>query len=102
MCLVCFFLMPPAGAHLPDPKLPVNINYVFGFSDSHPQTWMGSTAYLAVWMAMLLSCAFLPAHLVLCRLSQFRSSQRNEKFSAWRQSAGPSCPLNLVTDSQLN
>jgi hypothetical protein len=74
VCLVCFFLMPPAGAHLADPRTPLNIDYVFGFDDAHPQTWMGSTTYLALWMATLLAVAFVPAHLVLCRLSKPISS----------------------------
>jgi hypothetical protein len=69
-CLVCFFLMPPAGAHLGNPHLPLNINYVFGFDDAHPQTWMNPHLYLGVWMVTLLLGAFVPAHYVLQRISK--------------------------------
>ncbi|MHA3772383.1 acyl-[ACP]--phospholipid O-acyltransferase [Verrucomicrobiota bacterium sgz303538] len=68
LCLVAYFWLPPAGATLADPKLPVNVNYVFGFDDAHPQQWMPSGAYLLVWMSALLGLAYVPTHLVLKRL----------------------------------
>ncbi|MEJ7659476.1 MAG: hypothetical protein WKG07_07570 [Hymenobacter sp.] len=37
LCLVACFLLPPAGTVLPNPQIPVNINYVFGFDDAHAQ-----------------------------------------------------------------
>ena len=52
---------------LPDSKIPVNINYVYGFDDAHPQTWMPGPAYLLVWMTGLLVVFYLPTHLVLRR-----------------------------------
>ena len=67
LCLICFFAMPPAGALLTDPKLPVNINYVWGFSDTTPQPWMNSRLYLGVWMLSLFLIAYLPVHLGLTR-----------------------------------
>jgi len=38
--LVCYFCMPPPGTVRANPKQPVNINYVYGFSDQAPQSWM--------------------------------------------------------------
>jgi hypothetical protein len=67
LCLLCYFLMPPAGAHLADPRLPVNINYVWGFSDDAPQSWMPHGVYLVVWMLALPSIAYLPVHWLLNR-----------------------------------
>jgi hypothetical protein len=65
---VAYFLLPAAGTVLPDPKIPVNINYVFGFDDAHPQTWLPAPVYLLLWMTGLLVVFYLPTHLVLRRL----------------------------------
>ena len=67
LCLVCYFWMPPAGAVLADPKLPVNINYVHGFNDAQPQSWLPAPAYLAAWMAVLAAVVYTPTHWVLDR-----------------------------------
>ncbi len=64
-CLVSFFFLPPAGAILPNPKTPVNVNYVFGLSDAAPQTLMAPGLYLVVWMLVLLVVAFIPTHFIL-------------------------------------
>jgi hypothetical protein len=84
VCVICFYFLPPAGAHLASAKLPTNINYVFGFDDAHPQTWMVSAAYLAFWMMVLLVCAFVPAHLALRRLSDVPLVFRNVSAGLWR------------------
>ncbi|HEX8424939.1 membrane-associated protein [Hymenobacter sp.] len=65
LCLVAYFFLPPAGAVMPDPKIPVNINYVYGFDDAHPQTWLPAPVYLLGWMAALFLVAYLPTHMVL-------------------------------------
>lgn len=75
LCLLCFFALPPAGAVLPDPKLPVNINYVWGFSDAAPQSWMDPRVYLAVWMTALPAIAYLPVHALLSRWKGGREIQ---------------------------
>ena len=72
LCLVAFFLLPPAGATLSDPKLPLNVNYVFGLDDAHPQTLMPAGLYLAVWILALFALAYLPTHLALARLAARR------------------------------
>ncbi len=98
VCLICFWFLPPAGAHLSDPKLPTNINYVFGFDDSHPQTWMGATAYLGLWMLTLLVCAFIPAHLALRRLSGRALVFRNLRAAVYRWRSDVSGRSRLLGD----
>ena len=68
ICLISFFFLPPAGAHLANPQAPMNIDYVFGFNDAKPQTWMPAGAYLVVWMSALLVVAGLPTHFLLRKL----------------------------------
>lgn len=65
LCLVAYFLLPPAGAVLADPKIPVNVNYVHGFDDAHPQTWLPAPLYLLGWMLTLLVMVYLPTHWAL-------------------------------------
>ena len=65
LCLVAFFLLPPAGAHLANPNTPVNVNYVFGMNDAEPQHWIAPGLYLAVWMTGLLAIFYLPTHCIL-------------------------------------
>ena len=68
LCLVAYFLLPPAGARLPDPNTPLNVNYVYGLDDSRPQTWMPQAVYLPVYMLLLFLLAYVPSHLILSRL----------------------------------
>jgi hypothetical protein len=65
LCLVAYFFLPPAGTVLSDPKIPVNINYVFGFDDTHAQTWLPGPVYLLGWMLTLFVVFYLPTHLLL-------------------------------------
>ena len=67
LCLVCFIAMPPAGAEFAGQLKPNNINYVWGFDDSQPQTWMPSHVYLGVWMTALFALVYTPTHLLLRR-----------------------------------
>jgi len=73
LCLIAFFLLPPAGAHLSDPLLPLNVNLVCGFDDAHPQTWMPPGAYLVVWMGALFALAYVPTDLILRRIRPIAS-----------------------------
>jgi hypothetical protein len=77
LILVCFFLMPEQPAPADNPNLPVNINYVRGFSDTEPQHWMPPLAYLGLLMVALPTCVFLPTHLILSRV--FRKSDSGSK-----------------------
>lgn len=68
LCLIAYFLLPPAGALLPDPQLPRNVNYVFGMDDTKPQAMLPPLGYLGAWMAALIGIVFLPTHLVLLKV----------------------------------
>ncbi len=68
LCLVCFFFLPPAGAHLSNPNAPVNVNYVFGMNDAEPQHWLSPGLYLVVWMVGLAAVFFVPTHFILRRV----------------------------------
>ena len=63
--LICFFAMPAPPTRPDNPNLPVNINYVYGFSDAAAQTWMPAGAFLAMMMVGLPLLIFLPTHLFL-------------------------------------
>jgi len=76
LCLIAFFLLPPAGATLADPKWPRNINYVFGLDDAHPQTWLKPGQYLVVWILALFTLAWLPTHLALAKLTAARATRQ--------------------------
>lgn len=65
LALVCFFLMPAPPRSAEDPRRPVNINCVFGFSNEKPQEWMAPGLYFAGVLAVLPLGIFLPTHLVL-------------------------------------
>lgn len=68
LVLVCYFFLPPAGAHLANPHTPLNVNYVYGFNDREPQHWMNQHLYVVLWIGLLWSAAFLPTHLALRKL----------------------------------
>ncbi len=65
LLLVCFLWMPPAAPNRVDRNIPVNINYVYGFNDDEPQTWMPPLAYFGLLMAALPLAIFWPTHLLL-------------------------------------
>nr|WP_246146360.1 hypothetical protein [Rubripirellula lacrimiformis] len=68
LMLVCYFLMPPAGAELDFANQPHNINYVFGMDDAQPQTSMPSWAWLTLLMVGLPTFVYLPTHWVLAKV----------------------------------
>ena len=70
LCLVAYFFLPAAGTVMPDPKIPVNINYVFGFDDAKAQTWLPAPVYLLAWMGSLLVAFYLPTHFILKRFGK--------------------------------
>lgn len=71
LVLVCYFFM-PAPTEPYDPQRPVNINYVYGFSDTHPQTWLPQKMYVTLMLVVLPVCIFLPTHVILSRLFALR------------------------------
>jgi hypothetical protein len=65
LVLICFFFMPPPR---PDPGLtPVNINYVWGMSDTAAQQWMPPAVWVAGLIVLLPALLYAPVHFLLCR-----------------------------------
>jgi hypothetical protein len=64
--VICFFFMPPPS--LNPGSTPVNINYVWGFSDREPQQWMSPAAWLAGLIVALPILAYAPAHFLFMRV----------------------------------
>ena len=65
LILVCFFFMPPPR---PNPGLePVNIDYVWGFSDTEPQHWMSPGLWVVGLMVLMPLLLFVPTHFLLRR-----------------------------------
>ncbi len=68
LCLIAFFLLPPAGAALADPNIPINVNYVFGLNDAKHQSWFSPGVFLIAWMMALLLILYVPTHFALLRM----------------------------------
>lgn len=69
LCLIAYFMLPEAGAVLPDPKLPWNVTYAFNLlSDENPQTLMPPLAYLGTWIAALTIIVYIPTHFLLKKI----------------------------------
>jgi hypothetical protein len=68
LMLICFFLLPAPPPPAGSPNLPVNVNYVHGFSDAHPQEWMPPLVWFALIMVGLPVVIFLPTHYLLDRV----------------------------------
>lgn len=68
LVLICYVFTPPAGAHLPDPNTPLNLNYVYGFNDRQPQAWISPALYAALWPCALWLGVYLPTDRVLRRI----------------------------------
>ena len=56
---------PPSASH---PSWAVNLNYVYGLDDRHPQTVMPPRLWLGFLMAFHVIAIYLPTHLALRRL----------------------------------
>jgi hypothetical protein len=68
LVLVCYLFTPPAGVHLANPNVPININYLYGFNDQQPQHWVNQNLYVILWPGVLWLAAFLPTHLALRKI----------------------------------
>ena len=68
LVLVCYWFTPPAGAHLADPNIPVNLNYVYGFNDQQPQHWINQNFFVVLLLGVLWLATFLPTHLLLRKI----------------------------------
>ena len=65
---ICYRYTPPAGAQLANRNVPININDIYGFNESQPQTWINQNLYVILWLGALWLVAFLPTHLILRKL----------------------------------
>jgi len=67
LLLICYFSMP---SPTPNPGMtPVNINYVFGPSDTAPQAFVPPLVWLTGLMIGLPLLAFVPTHFILLRFA---------------------------------
>ena len=71
--LFCFFVAPRAPAPIDRPDMAININYVWGFDDKHPQTAMTPGEWLVVLSGIFVIGFYLPTHLVLRKVIPDRS-----------------------------
>lgn len=76
LLLICYFFMPPPS--LAHGIAPVNINYVYGFSDDVAQTWMPPLAWLGLEMLLLPVVFYLPMHFLLGWLTRARVARAHE------------------------
>ncbi len=65
--LINRLLMPAPPAPVGHPELPVNINLVFGFTDSAVQTWMPGWMWFSLLCIALVGIAWWPTHVLLRR-----------------------------------
>lgn len=81
LLFVCYFLMPGPPPPLDDPNLPVNINYVYGMSDSGPQTRMDPNGWFALECVILVFAIWWPTHVLLAKLFPRRTATPPSKAS---------------------
>jgi len=63
---------PPSASH---PNWAVNINYVYGLDDKHPQAMMAPGLWLLFIMAVTVIAIYLPTHFVLRRVFEAPASR---------------------------
>jgi hypothetical protein len=66
--LISYFLAPAPPAPARHPHWAVNLNYVYGLDDKHPQTLMAPSLWLLFMVAFNVLVLYLPTHLVLRRV----------------------------------
>jgi len=85
---ICYCCFPPPPAPPEAPHKPVNVNYVYGFSQQQPQTWVPQWLYFAAVMAGLPLVVVLPAHLLLTWLFASRQLPAANPATRTNASAG--------------
>jgi len=63
--LFSYFCLPAPGTQPPNSLVPVNIDFVFGFSDTAAQTWMPAWAWLVLMIVAMPLVICWPTHLLL-------------------------------------
>ncbi len=94
LVFVCYFFTPPAGAHLANPNIPINLNYLYGFNDQQPQTWVNQNLYVLLWLGALWLGAFLPTHLALRKIFAKSPPALRQVTARGRPETPP--PLSLI------
>lgn len=82
LVVVCYLWIPPPPPPVSQPNLPVNINYVYGLSDSGPQTLMPQRLWLAVLLIGLPVLVYWPTHLALRKLCRDTSFELPDNIAA--------------------
>jgi hypothetical protein len=65
ICYLAGPVPPPSAAH---PQWAVNINYVYGMDDQHPQTSLPPALWVLCLLTILVVAFYVPTHLVLRRV----------------------------------
>ena len=66
--LMSYLFAPPPPPSASHPAWAVNLNYVYGLDDKHPQAYMAPRLWVGFMMAFHVVVIYLPTHLVLRRL----------------------------------
>jgi hypothetical protein len=65
---VSYLFAPAPPPPVDHPAWAVNLNYVYGLDDRHPQTWMVPRLWLLCLMASNVIVVYVPTHYVLRRV----------------------------------
>ena len=68
LLLVCFYLAPKPPPSSEFPSHAVNINYVYGMDDKHPQTLVAPELWLLLMIAVNVLVLYVPTHLILKKI----------------------------------
>jgi hypothetical protein len=68
LLLVCFYLAPKPPPSIEFPSHAVNINYVYGMDDQHPQTVMAPALWLLSMILVNVLVLYVPTHLSLKKI----------------------------------
>jgi hypothetical protein len=66
--LVSYLFAPPPPPFASHPAWAVNLNYVYGLDDKHPQTFMAPRLWVAFMIVFHVFAIYLPTHLAFRRL----------------------------------
>ena len=75
LMLIAYLVLPGPPAPPGNPNLPVNLNYVFGLSETSPQKWLPPLGWLALLMVGLPLLAWWPTHRFFARFAPTQPTQ---------------------------
>ena len=82
--VISYFLLPAPGARLANPLAPVNVDYVYGLSDTVAQAWLPGWMWFGFLLAALPVVILLPSHWFLCRFAGWPTPPRKHRNTAGR------------------